>query len=175
MVIVGRMTAKSRKKPKALPAPERKVRLTALNRDKYDEIIGLVAGRSPLLHACEKAGLEMQRFYEWLWADEEKRPGYEGLAEGYARAIRRRADAHAEQALLLEEKAAATTYLDANGAKRLDPAAVQLARLALDVRRWSMAHSASQKYGRLGAALEDDGTLVLVNDPFSRGANGSAG
>lgn len=142
-----------------------------LDKPAFAAVISLIVSGEHLKAACEEVGIDRRNFYRWLWADDMGNPEYAGVADTYARAVKQRTHAMHEANFETAELAAKSTYKDANGETRIDPGAVQAAKLIIDNRKWSMERMNAMKYGRREVDDEgNDGTLTLENDPFANGS-----
>jgi len=162
----------AKKKPPAkprhetLPATQKARKAPPLNRELFEQVILRIVAGDHLYKACRAVGADKTVFYQWLWEDDAGNPAYAGVANAYTRACKARTDAMHEANFLIAEMAAKSTYKDQNGAVRIDPGAVQAARLIIDTHKWSMARMNAMKYA--GRDLEDDGgvlKVVIENSP----------
>lgn len=96
---------------------------------------------SSLRSACKLDGTpNVDTFYKWLEKDK-------SLAERYARATEKRADAIFEDILSIADENYKDTYIDDNGIERTDHDVVQRAKLRVDARKWVLAKMQPKKYG----------------------------
>ena len=92
-------------------------------------------------------------FYKWIDHNKHKEPSQETIDlcqkrfNQYARAVENRSDTLFEELILLAEKRDDCHYLDDNGNKRIDSAAVQAKRVEIDVKKWALSKMRPKKYG----------------------------
>ena len=78
----------------------------------------------------------------FLWLS--KHPGF---SEQYARAMEARTNALAEEILEIADDRHGDSYVDENGAQRVNNEVIARARLRVDTRKWLMSKMAPKKYG----------------------------
>lgn len=107
-------------------------------------------------------------FYLWLnySAEPNAEPPFIGLSDQYARAIKLRTDSHLEEIQEIGERASESTYRDAQGEIRVDPGAVQAARVMIDTIKWTMGKQAPAKWGDK-LQVDAETRVIVENAPES--------
>jgi len=142
------MTKLSKNADKASPVgPPRNLNGVAYSPELLHVIIERIAGGEALLHICDEAGMPNRvTVMEWLKKTD-------SMAR-YEEAVRIRAHIYAEQIVSIPD-AYIGTFIDSQGNTRIDPAAVAVAKLRSDNRKWLVSKQLPKVYGdRLTQSVE---------------------
>lgn len=109
-----------------------------IDNDKFELIIADIATGQTVVAACKKNGVGPAKFYNWIAQSTE-------LADKYTRASNIGCDVEFSGLTDEVNTDPPPSAIDANG--RIDPAWVNLQRLRIDTRKWSLSKRQPKKYG----------------------------